>query len=187
MTLGQSLPKLPRKSQRLVPGRSEPETFWELQGNIYCEGLFELDIASNTLNFHDVTPTQDELGLWNDCPNDVIRKSIFELRMTRIRSHIGIWPNDRVKVINGPDHGATGTVELVEESEVSTVLVLLDRDEDKKLAYRFYAADLQKFFVVGDFVKIMSGQEVGRNGWVVRVDQQEVTFLEHGTFEEVSL
>jgi ribosomal protein L24 len=188
MTLGVSLPKLPRKFQRPAPGHGEPETFWEFQNNTYCEGLLELEVASNTLNFQDVTPTQDELGLWNDCPSDAVRMSIFKLQTVRARAHIELWPNDRVKVVNGlkEDLGATGIVESVEESEVDEVLVILDTDAGGKLR-RFYGTDLEKFFQIGDFVKVMNGEEQGRCGWVVRVDQQDIVFAEHGTLEEVSL
>lgn len=148
-----------------------------------------MDVASNTLNFEDITPTQCELGLWNDCPNGAVRESIANLHIARVRTQIGLWANDRVKVVDGLERGATGIVELVKELESPEALVFLDSDAPgSTLAHRFYVTDLQKYFVVGDCVKVMDGREQGRNGWVVKVDadQQEIVFSEHGTFEEVS-
>jgi len=46
--------------------------------------------------------------------------------------------------------------------------------------------DMQKYFVIGDNVCVMSGPEIGLNGWCVKVENGAVQLSEHGTYREVS-
>jgi transcription elongation factor len=45
--------------------------------------------------------------------------------------------------------------------------------------------DFHKVFCPVDFVKVMSGCDRGREGWVVNFSQDIVTVMEHGTYMEV--
>jgi hypothetical protein len=46
--------------------------------------------------------------------------------------------------------------------------------------------DMQKYFAIGDHVCVISGPEVGLDGWCVKVEDRGVQVSEHGTYREVS-
>jgi hypothetical protein len=187
---------------------------WHFQRRAYCNGLLELDIPLNRLNIDPaVVPSQDELSRWSSCPDPDVRRHACELLQSAIVG-IGFWPGDRVQVLGAIQDISHLEVDDKEIADLRwTVLMIIgheatlqiDQDLVRDVAEPETPADalrqrfsdcirvsfegLRKTFRTGDLVRVMSGRDEGRHGWVVNWDAGKGTvFLtEQGTHTHVSV
>jgi transcription elongation factor len=136
----------------------------------------------SALNFKQVNPTREELGKWMECRDeDVVLAAKNALVASRSKQHAsGLSPGDRVEVMEGWVRGRKGTVQSIEGDEVS-----LDNITPSSPPLTIRITDVQKCFAVGDPVCVISGPEVGLDGWCVKVEDGGIQVLEHGTHREV--
>jgi transcription elongation factor SPT5 len=168
----------------LDKGGKRQEDMWKFRGSIYQNGLREMDIVVTGLNFKKVDPTQDELKKWLDCSDEDVAlaaKNALAASQSERRA-IGIRPGDRVEIKKGWAQGRKGKVRDIEGGEV-----LVDISDTSLPPVTVPITDVQKYFVVGDLVCIMSGPHAGAHGWCVKIEYDAVLLSEYGTNVEVSV
>jgi transcription elongation factor SPT5 len=178
----------------------EEQLLWRFQKDTYCNGLLELDIALNMLNMDPaIAPNQDELSRWSSCPDLDIRKHASELLKSTIVGS-GFWPGDRVQVLGAIEDASHFEVEDKEIVNLRWIVLVIIGNEamlqlDQELvsdvskpeipadalrqrfcdSIRVSLEGLRKTFRTGDFVRVMSGRDEGRHGWVVAWDADKDT------------
>ena len=160
----------------------QQEDMWKFRRSIFRNGLLEIKVVMSALNFKQVNPTREELGKWMECRDeDVVLAAKNALVASRSKQHAsGLSPGDRVEVMEGWVRGRKGTVQSIEGDEVS-----LDNITPSSPPLTIRITDVQKCFAVGDPVCVISGPEVGLDGWCVKVEDGGIQVLEHGTHREV--
>jgi hypothetical protein len=92
----------------------------------------------------------------------------------------GLCLGDRVEVKQGWAQGRKGTVQNIDRDEI-----LMDNIMPSSLpSVTIQIVDVQKYFVVN--VHVISGFNVGLNGWCIKVEDGVVQLSEYGTHREVS-
>lgn len=162
----------------------QQEDMWKFRSSIFRNGLLEIKVVMSKLNFRKVNPTREELGKWMECRDeDVVLAAKNALVALRSEQHAsGLWPGDRVEVMQGWAQGKKGTVQSIEGDEV-----LLENVTPSSPPLTIRITDMQKYFAVGDHVCAISGPEVGLDGWCIKVEDGVVHVSEHGTQREVSI
>ena len=124
----------------------------------------------------ELTPTAEEFEPFKHCehlPWYFRAKTRFKITQNAIEL------GDRVKCIDGELHGMVGVVrDIAEDSFVVDIPAL----EITHLAMKW---EVRKFFMIGDQVLVSSGQNIGRRGWVVQVNEDETTVMDFDREEEV--
>jgi transcription elongation factor len=162
----------------------QQENMWRFRRSTFRNGLLEIKVVMSSLNFKKVNPTREELGKWLECRDeDVVlaAKNVLVLSHSEKRAS-GLWPGDRVEVKQGWAQGRKGTVQSVKGDEV----LLDDMTSPSSPPVTIRIMDIQKYFAIGDHVCMISGPEVGLDGWCIKVEDGAVQVLEHGTHREVS-
>ena len=151
---------------------------WKFQKNTYRNGLLEKFVVMTSLNFEEVTPTREELRKWLQSRDEDVVRTANE---TMGKLHSDLRPGDRVKVTQGWAQGRRGEVQSIDGEEVTVT------DDGFAPLATLPIKALQKHFVVGDLVSVVSGSEVGVSGWCIEVKEGAVRVSEHGTQREVSI
>ena len=92
------------------------QDMWKFRRNTFRNGLLETSMAMNALNFKAVTPTPEELQKWLESWDKDIER-IAKETLVKLRSEkrlSGLWPGDRVKVMEGWALGRQGKVQSIE-------------------------------------------------------------------------
>ncbi|KYQ92608.1 transcription initiation factor Spt5 [Tieghemostelium lacteum] len=90
---------------------------------------------------------------------------------------------DTVKVIEGDLKNLMGVVESVDENSITIMPI----HEDINDLLLFKESELQKYFKIGDHVKVISGRYEGETGLVLRVEDITVVLLSDLTMTEVKV
>jgi transcription elongation factor SPT5 len=166
------LPKLPKL--RKLQGAEAAGEVWKLHDNIFKNGLREMEVPINALNFRPTIPFYSELRLWIQCLDPIVQNSVKR----HLRSCNHIWIGDRIRVTRGDVHlDRQGTVQSVDEEEVSVFLCPWAKAGRQALAAEeatIPIVDVQKIFFEGDFVEVMENGVASKTGWVVNVDGKKI-------------
>lgn len=91
------------------------------------------------------------------------------LKTTRNDTQLQIQVGDRCNVISGQFQGCQGTIESINEQQISTLKTL-----DKiPIAIKVHAKELVKFFKVGEGVRILQGCHAGEPGQVLEIAEMK--------------
>lgn len=156
------------------------QKYWEFRGDTYCDDLFELTIYSNTLNVEEIIPSKDEVALWDHCMDDDIRNALRALLRRHNSNTMEFWSGDKVRgLADSLYFGQRGVIEsvVVEEAVV--------KFEDITQPVQAFLRDLEKYVEIGDHIKVLSGPQQGREGWVTGFSACHVSMVEYGTYEMV--
>jgi hypothetical protein len=154
------------------------EDMWRFKKNTFRNGLLEKPVIMTSLNFEQVSPTREELGKWLESRDEDVVRTAKET-IGKLRSDLR--PGDRVKVTQGWAQGRRGEVQSIEGEEVTVT------DDGFAPLATLPIKALQKYFVVGDIVSVVSGSEVGVSGWCIEAKEGAVLVSEHGTQREVGV
>jgi len=170
------------KRIELDEDRKPQEDMWKFRRFIFRNGLLEMKVVMSTLNFKKVNPTPEELEKWMESRDKDVALAAKNAASRSDKSAQGLWFGDRVEVTQGWAQGRKGTVQNIDGDEV----LVNDIMSPSSPSVTIRIIDTQKYFVIGDNVRVMSGPEVGLNGWCIKVEDGAVRLSEHGTHREVS-
>lgn len=157
---------------------------WKFRGYIFRDGLLEMNILLTRLNFTEVNPTKEELEAWLKsgdslvvlAANDALRKTLSEKRT------LNLLLGDRVEVMRGWAMGRKGRVQKIDDAGV-----LIDDITNSSAAHALVSImDIKKYIMVGDFVSVISGGNIGFDGWCLETKDGVALVSERGTCKEVS-
>jgi len=123
-----------------------------------------------------LTPAPEEFEAFRHCeqlPWYFRAKTSF--KMTQNTIELG----DRVKCVDGELRGLIGIVQDISEDSLAVDLPALG------ITHTAMKWEVRKFFTIGDQVEVSTGQHNGRRGWVVHVNEDEITIMDFGREEEV--
>jgi transcription elongation factor len=125
--------------------------------------LLELDLACIDLSDRNIAPTHSELLPFSKCGNPCIVNAAMN-EMVRLRLH------DRIKVTAGELQGTEGHVAFIDQQDIVTVNPVAALDPQP-----VSGSDVRKDFQLGDFVEVISGERQGAEGWIVSIDETQVS------------
>jgi len=158
---------------------------WKLHGNIFKNGLQEMEVPINALNFRPTTPSSLELRLWIQCPDPIVQNLVKRY----LRSRNQFWIGDRIRVTLGEYLGRQGTIRSVDEEEVLVFLHSWTKADGQAFAAEeatIVIANVQKIFLEGDFVEVIEDGVASKTGWVVNVDGEKITISPQAALPDVS-
>jgi transcription elongation factor len=162
-------------------GKAQEDT-WKFRRDTYRNGLLEKRVVVSTLNFKKVNPTREELEKWVESSDEdvalAVKNALVASRSENYAS--GLQVGDWVEIKQGWAGTKKGKVQSIERD-----VVLVD-DLTSSPLISVQISDVQKYFVVGDNMWVLSGPEVGLEGWCIKVEDGVVQVSEHGTRREVS-
>lgn len=138
-------------------------------------GLLELEYSQSEVSDINVNPTPHELALFQSSRQEQVIKA---LKAGTVPLSIG----NRIKVIVGTFMGLTGRVV---EIKVDNTVVF---ETDDMIRHEVFNLEICKYFIRGDYVRVLRGEFSGKEGFIVGLDRNSVVIYERTVaVEEVRL
>lgn len=152
--------------------------FQVFEGNRYRSGFLYKNFTLSAILVDGVKPSLTELERFEETDGG----DIADTHVGDSKGHC-FAPGDNVEVTEGELVHLTGKILAVEGDKI----VMMPKHDDLKDPLDFQAHELKKFFLVGDHVKVISGQFEGDTGLIVRVDEKQCVMFSDLTMHEVKL
>lgn len=157
----------------------------------YRNGMLLLSVPANLINIEESSPTEEELKAWSVLPDPDIIKRVGLMTVVDTRE---IHVHDRIRQVSGDGTGLCGRAVEIDGMAVS---MLVETTEDyinkngsegqqvEGTVLAGHMTQFSKYYLPGDCVKVTTGKEVGKEGFVVSMDNNIVTVQEYGTTNHV--
>lgn len=167
-------------------------TFFKFEDQNFRNGLLELDLTLLDLVQERACPTTAELqrfveSLQKFPESPTAQKRFIDLAIAR-KSAASLRLDDPVVVVSGTMKGTTGKFKAIDGVDQDKVAIEISDDSpgDSYIVH-LPIIDVERYFQVGDFVKVKQGLKVGCAGWVVSYNRPHVTFHDMATSREVRI
>ena len=146
-------------------------SFWNKQ--FFKNGFLIKIVKKNSLIIENVEPKLEEMNLFNMDENGINEEGFSEaFNNIEINKRRKFNKGDRVKIIQGDLNGITGKVISHIDKTVSfypNVVELMNE------VLEFPEEYLVKVFMPGELVSVISGTNIGKNGFIVRIEEDNDT------------
>ncbi|XP_065653569.1 transcription elongation factor SPT5-like [Hydra vulgaris] len=151
------------------------------KNNRYRGGFLYKTMAISALITDGVKPTLSELEKFEESVDD----ADLELGNSKAKEEIAhsFAPGDVIRVAEGELVHLTGKVLTVDGNTIT----IMPQHEDLKEPLEFPAHELEKYFKVGDHVKVLKGSFEGDTGIIVRVEDNVAILFSDLTFHELKV
>lgn len=157
--------------------------FLVFEGNRFSrKGFMYKTLALSAIIYDGVKPTLSELEKFDDKP-EKLDIQLAPQKTTGSEVTHNFAPGDMVQVAEGELLHLQGQVITIDGNNIT----ILPRHEDLKDLLEFPAHELQKFFQVGDHVKVIEGRHEGDTGLIVRVEDNVVFMVSDLTMDEIKV
>lgn len=149
--------------KNLYPIRSirRRDDFYEFKNNLFStDGYLYQNIDIDHLTTQVVDPTEGEVLLFGKSVDATV-KGLYDTEMKKCRLRI----NDRVQVHSGELRGQTGYVVAIDNLGFVSIQEELTSD-----IFDAPGDEVEKFFLLGDAVRILDGNHEGTCGFIVSLD-----------------
>ena len=157
------------------------ENFYVFENNRYRNGFLYKSMAMSAIITEGVKPTLSELEKFEISVDD----ADLELGRSTAKDEIThtFVPGDMVRVADGELINLLGKILSVDGNTIT----IQPKHEDLKDPLEFTAAELQKYFKVGDHTKVICGKYEGDTGLIVRVEENVIVLFSDLTFHEMKV
>lgn len=142
--------------------------FLIFEGKRYRNGFLFRDYKIDFINNEDITPTLQELEMFEDNVEEIKLQKSDKNSIKDIQIMLG----DHVIVVEGELFGLEGKVISINND--SGRITITPRHNELTDPLEFPANELRKHFKEGDHIKVIRGKYSGDTGLVVRVSEAEV-------------
>jgi len=159
------------------------------QGNRFKDGYLLKPMNGRSLETQGVVPTIDELQKFQERP-EVKRDDEnpgatpvnigTQLKMKRKTT---FSKGDTVKVVEGDLKNLMGVVDTVTDDTVT----IKPKHEGLSELLQFPSSQLQKYFKMGDHIKVIGGSHEGETGLILKVEDNYVIFFSDLTQKEIKV
>eukprot|EP00826_Nyctotherus_ovalis_P045994 TRINITY_DN5145_c0_g1_i2.p1 TRINITY_DN5145_c0_g1~~TRINITY_DN5145_c0_g1_i2.p1 ORF type:complete len:742 (+),score=230.48 TRINITY_DN5145_c0_g1_i2:128-2353(+) len=167
--------------------KRDPQTGQEFYH--WCEmdfrnGFLYKYFNAKQLKTEDVNPTLTELQLFkSSLSGEDEEDEKINLMLLKEKQTSGISKGDKVRVARGDLTDLKGTV-----ISIDNALVTIEPSSDQvKHSLKFPVSDLEKYFEIGDFVRVTRGQNQGESGLVTAVEKGIVYIFSEGKLQEIEV
>lgn len=134
----------------------------------FRHGFLYKDFNLRQLITEDITPTLAELQVFNSTTAEEGEEDEkINLMLLKEKQSSGIGKGDKVRVTRGDLTDLKGTVISID----GTIVTIEPMSDQVKNNLKFPASDLEKYFQVGDYVRVARGQHQGESGIVMAVEK----------------
>ncbi|PAV82930.1 hypothetical protein WR25_00956 isoform B [Diploscapter pachys] len=154
--------------------------FITFEGNNYRRGFLYKSFPMNAIIVDGVKPSLTELEKFQESADDLQKE--LETTTVREKGH-SFAPGDVVEVVEGELVNLKGKVESVDGEKI----IMMPEHEDLKEPLTLNAWELRKFFKAGDHIKILSGDNEGNTGLIVRVEPNLIVVLSDLSMNEMKI
>lgn len=153
--------------------------FYMFENNRYRGGFLYKTMVMSAIVTEGVKPSLSELEKFEASIDD----ADLDLGRSKAKDEAehSLAPGDVVRVAEGELINLHGKVMSVDGNTIT----ILPKHEDLKDPLEFPAYELEKFFKVGDHVKVMRGKFEGDTGLIVRVEDNVIVLFSDLTFHEL--
>ncbi|PIK60626.1 putative transcription elongation factor SPT5 isoform X2, partial [Apostichopus japonicus] len=153
------------------------------EGNRFSrKGYMYKTLALSAIIYDGVKPTLAELEKFDDKP-EKLDIQLAPTKKTGSEVIHNFAPGDMVQVAEGELLHLQGQVITIDGNSIT----ILPKHEDLKDLLEFPSHELQKFFQVGDHVKVIEGRHEGDTGLIVRVEDNVVFMVSDLTMDEIKV
>jgi len=160
---------------------SQDGDFYVFENNRYRSGFLYKTWAMSAIITEGVKPTLSELEKFEISVDDAdleLGRSVAKDEITH-----SFVPGDMVRVADGELINLLGKILSVDGNTIT----IQPKHEDLKDPLEFTAAELQKYFKVGDHAKVIAGKYEGDTGLIVRVEENVIVLFSDLTFHEMKV
>lgn len=153
--------------------------FYVFENQRYRSGFLYKTMAMSAIVTDGVKPTLSELERFEISVDD----ADLELGRSTAKEEIvhSFIPGDMVRVAEGELINLLGKILSVDGNTIT----IQPKHDDLKDPLEFTAAELQKYFKVGDHAKVIKGKYEGDTGLIVRVEENVIVLFSDLTFHEL--
>lgn len=167
--------------------KRDPQTGQEFYH--WCEmdfrnGFLYKYFNAKQLKTEDISPTLTELQMFKlSLSGEDEEDEKINLMLLKEKQTSGICKGDKVRVARGDLTDLKGTV-----ISIDNALVTIEPSSDQvRHSLKFPASDLEKYFEIGDFVRVTRGQNQGESGLVTAVEKGIVYVFSEGKLQEIEV
>lgn len=150
----------------------------------YEDGFLIKDYKLTYLITENVMPTLEELQRFNNATEEGIDLTSLSQTLKQDRNNATFQNGDHIQVISGEQAGVTGRV-ISTQGDIVTI-----RASSGPLNGQVFdspASNLRKKFMLGDHVRVVSGNYSGETGMIVHVEKDSVIILSDLSKTEVTV
>jgi len=155
--------------------------FYMFENNRYRSGFLYKTMVMSGILTEGVKPSLSELERYEASIDD----AELDLGRSKQKEEVehSLAPGDVVLVAEGELKNLTGKIISVDGNTIT----ILPKHDDLKDPLEFPAHELEKFFKVGDHVKVQRGKYEGDTGLIVRVEENVIVLFSDLTFHELKV
>ncbi|XP_071104525.1 transcription elongation factor SPT5-like [Haliotis cracherodii] len=158
--------------------------FLIFEGNRYNrKGFLFKSFVMSAIIPDGVKPTLSELERFDNTPEGLDVDLVPQKKSSTSEVTHNLAPGDVVEVCEGELVHLQGRVIRVEGNKIT----IMPKHEDLKDPLEFPAHELQKYFKMGDHVKVIGGRYEGDTGLIVRVEDNMVVLFSDLTMHELKV
>jgi ribosomal protein L24 len=132
---------------------------------IYKNGLLEQSFGWHEISDHPVNPAPSELTLFTQCADRVVvLLAALQMRTMRV--------DDRITVVAGSLKGIRGHLADINERGTASIRPAAPSTVPAQAVREW---DVRKMYQLGDCVRVISGEEEGAEGYIVDMQDDNVT------------
>ena len=162
----------------------EMPDYWIFEFNRYNhKGFLVKNFPLSAIIAEGVNPTLKELEKFEETPEGVDSQTAELLSKTALNKSHNFVPGDVVEVCSGELVHLNGVIIGIDGDKIR----MMPNHEDLKSPIEFLAAELRKYFKVGDHVKVIGGRNEGETGLIVRVEENKAIIISDLTMEELTI
>src|SRR3569833_2172139 len=175
-----------KRNPRSVQGNPQTNS-WVYNGDEYENGFLVKDIKIQQLDIENITPTLEEVARFASGAEDGTENLDLKTLAASIKEsviNVNYLPGDVVEVYDGEQKGVVGKAVNVQGDIVTMEVTEGDlRGQTLEIPTK----SLRKRFRAGDHVKVINGRFRDEVGMVVKIHNDEVTFLTDQNNTEVTV
>jgi transcription elongation factor len=167
-------------------------TLYKFKDQNFRNGLLELDTTLPDLVQERACPTTAELHLFAESfhkfsETPTVQMRFIDLAFAR-KLAAALRPDDPVVIVTGIMKGTAGKFKTIDGVDQDKIAIEISDDSPRhSYIVHLSISDVERYFQVGDFVKVKEGSNVGCSGWVVSYNRPHVTFYDMATSCEVRI
>lgn len=167
-----------------IPSKEKLDDCWSFENNKYtAKGFLIKTFPLSVIISEGVKPTLTELQKFEVSPDGVDPETAALLSKTALDKSHNFVPGDVVEVCQGELIHLTGTIIGIDGDKIR----MMPNHEELKEPIEFMAAELKKYFKVGEHVKVIGGRNEGETGLIVRVEDNTAILISDLTMEEITV
>jgi len=155
--------------------------FYLFENNRYRSGFLYKTMSFSAVHTEGIKPTLSELERFEASVDDA-ELELGKSKAKDEKPHT-FAPGDTVRVAEGELIHLTGRIITVDGNTIT----MLPKHDDLKDPLEFPAHELEKYFKVGDHVKVIKGRFEGDTGLIVRVEEDLIVLFSDLTFHELKV